>query len=63
MVNKRKEALIKLRKKHRIVLEGSNLEAVPELAPTWKRMVSKYGFGEAFLRGVKAGRYAKPTSV
>jgi len=52
-----------MRKKHRIVLEGTNLESVPELAPTWDRMVKKHGFGAAFLQGIKEGNYPKPTAV
>lgn len=61
LVNRKKEALIRLRKKNKIVLEGDNLDSVPELTTTWQRMVEKHGFGQPFLKGIKEGGYAKPT--
>ena len=52
-----------LRKKHKIVLEGQNLDDVPELALTWSAMVRKLNFGKSFLKGIQEGRYARPTPV
>ena len=63
LINRRKEALIRLRKKHKIVLEGTNLESVPDLTPSWKSMAEKHGFSDAFLKGVREGGYARPTPV
>lgn len=63
LLNKKKEMLTLIRKKHKIVLDGQNLDAVPELALTWQSMVRRLNFSKSFLRGIKEGRYARPTPV
>ena len=35
LLNKRKESLIQLRKRHKITLEGTNLDSVPDLCASW----------------------------
>lgn len=52
LLNKKKEMLIMVRKKYKIVLEGTNLDTVPELTPSWTSMVRKLGFGDSFIRGI-----------
>ena len=61
--NRRKEALIQLQRQNKIVLEGANVDSVPELAPTWARMVSKYNLGKPFMQGINQGGYTTPTPV
>jgi len=63
IVNRRKEALQSLRREHKIVLEGDNLDSVPELAPSWARMAAQYNLSAAFLKGVQEGGYKQPTPV
>lgn len=63
LLNCKKEMLLKLRKQYKIVLEGNNLESVPDLTPTWTRMASKLNFSPNFMRAVKAAGHTKPTPV
>lgn len=63
LLNCKKEMLIKLRRQYKIVLEGSNLESVPELTTTWTRMSAKLNFSPNFMLAVKGAGHAKPTPV
>ena len=54
---------MQMRKKNKIVLEGNNLDSVPEILPAWATMVRKLGYGEGFMKGVREAGHAKPTPV
>ena len=63
LLNKRKDALIKLRKKYRVTIDGSGSETAADIIPSFKSMGKKLNLTEAFMRGVKQFGYTKPTPV
>ena len=63
LLNRRKETLMQLRRKNKIVLEGNNLETVPELTPSWSSMATKLNFNPNFLKAIREAGHKKPTPV
>ena len=63
MLNRRKDALIKLRKKYRVTIDGSGSETAADIMPSFKQMAKKLNLSAAFMRGVEKFGYTKPTPV
>ena len=60
LINRRKEAANRLRKKFKIKIEGDD---VAELCTSFESMAKKYNFGPNFFRALKSLGYTKPTPV
>jgi hypothetical protein len=61
LVNKRKEAIIHLRKTHKIVVEGG--EAIPDPLDSFAKMKTAFNLTDFFMSKIKESLYIKPTPV
>ena len=62
-MNRRKDAYIKLRKKYKVIIDGSGSETAAEIIPSFKEMTSKLNLSPHFMKGVQQFGYTKPTPV
>lgn len=49
LLNRRKDAMIKLRKKHRVTVDGAGAAAAAELIPSFQQMAKKLNLSPAFM--------------
>ena len=63
MANKRKEAVIGMRQKYKIKVDGVSDKDIPEPIETFERMQQVYGWSEGFMRRLRENECVHPTPV
>ena len=63
LMNRRNDAMSKLRKKYKVVVEGAGSDTVSEIIPSFIQMAKKLELSPGFSRGIEQFGYTKPTPV